>query len=280
VSTRIQRPHPKRLQPVRNAAAMLRARQAPYGPTHTHTHPGIGEDGASPTGAVEQGVATAYRVYDDYMRRGREAAASGRLFDLGGATSEGARPMNNDVQNLTKMAMRYWSDAFAMWIDLVAPLVPQGMGDALRTGVAPAPGAAPSAWNPATPPPGADPAVWTIPDRGRASADGASPAQGTGTVASPGRVAVAVEVRSQRPARVIVELSPAAAGRPLAALPLSPIDGSAKPALTAVSLKPAGDQVDVSVVVGADQPAGTYVGVVLDTERGTAAGTLTVVLSG
>ncbi|MCK6551032.1 hypothetical protein L6R52_34665, partial [Myxococcota bacterium] len=157
-----------------------------------------------------------------------------------------------------------------------------------------APGAAPStAWSdPATPPPGADPAVWTIPDRGaptRTNLSGGTVSHGTlsdGTGSGaqaprPARTTVGVELASPRPARVVVDLSPAAAGRPLSALPLAAIDGSAKPALTGVKLTPGENgHVDVSVTIPADQPAGTYAGVVLDPERGTAAGTLTVVLSG
>lgn len=61
-------------------------------------------------GFVEQGVATAYRVYEEYMRRGRDAACA-----FGGNWSAGTRT-EDDMRDPMSITMAYWmAMARSMW---------------------------------------------------------------------------------------------------------------------------------------------------------------------
>lgn len=104
-SIRQRREVPAREHPVRGAGTMFRPAEVP------------GREGAcAPGGSVERAVDSAYRLIEDHLRRGRDAArAQGAVPPMTNAT-------NLDPQEVARKLTRYWSDMMFMWLDLVTPL--------------------------------------------------------------------------------------------------------------------------------------------------------------
>lgn len=117
VQDRLRREPPARTQPIRDVPLIFRS------PPERRPEPMPGPNGpAAPNGrpSLETGVSTAYRVYDEYMRRGRDAARG-----FGGSWTE-AGPLS--YGDMARRAMRYWSDAVGMMFDFAGPMgfAPQG----------------------------------------------------------------------------------------------------------------------------------------------------------
>lgn len=109
---RVTRGEPERSAPHRSASMVVR-------PASAHAAPR-----RRAKGVVEQGVENAYRVYEEYMRRGREAA--GELGRLG----SGRRRGDEDLRGTADQALRYLQDMAGMWLSLVSPAGPgRGRGE-------------------------------------------------------------------------------------------------------------------------------------------------------
>ncbi|WP_267688032.1 hypothetical protein [Nannocystis sp. SCPEA4] len=199
--------------------------------------------------SLEEGVAAAYRVYDEYMQRGQDAARS-----RGDSWSDSRPPAYSD---LARRAVRFWSDAIGMMFDAVGPA-----------------GSAPGRYNDRTSTSGFE----------RAAEPGHHPTRFDGAFSrppepSPAREGTAILLRLDlgRPAEVRLHLAPEAAGRSLATSALVALDVDGAPPLRDVRLANHG-ALDLTLNLPPDQPAGTYSGPVLDELRGDPLGRLTVTL--
>lgn len=230
---RLKRETPRRTAPIRNATMAFRAPGA---------KPREGKRGAA--GIVEEAVDAAYRVFDEYMQRGRTAADR---FSPQGAPGG---PMRNDRPDMTWMAMRAWTDMAQMWMSWWAPWMS-------AYGMPPMPGM----------PRGAQ-GAWPAPPWAQPAPAGA-------------RVTPVVDVTADQPVEVSVELFGDAHGH-LNAPPLQPVDGRDAPPLAAISIahERAHDQrrVRVRVTIPHDQPAGEYAGPILSQDASEPRGVLRVVV--
>src|SRR4051812_12866934 len=189
-SSRITRPHPTRSEPIRGFAA------SPP-PAATSGTPGkapkaVGE-------AVAEAVDLGYRVLDEYLRQGQNAA---RRF---GVRPERAEAAVDDMQALATRMARYTSDFLGVWAQFVEVALSAG-------GLGAAVGAPPSSNGHAAKPP---------------------PANGV-----PARPTVAVRIASVQPAEVSTEIAPDMVGRPLTVQDLRSADPAAPP-MGGVRLEPA-----------------------------------------
>lgn len=187
--------------------------------------------------SISQAVELGYRVIDEHIRQGQRAAQQlGVPTPFPFAMAAGAP----ELQDLATRFAQYWSEAFGLWLQM--------MGAPAGASFAPRPPAAPNGWG--------------------------SVAHGAGDAPA---VRLRVDVSARRPVEVTVDLLPEAARRPLTVQALRAID-PAKPKLADVTIVPAdGDQSARLVVrVPDDQPDDLYHGVVVDTETGRLAGTLSI----
>ena len=175
---------------------------------------------------VERGVDTAYKVIDEYMLHGRQAAGRhhGRRGAQGSdATGDGQQAWNN------------YSAAWKALTPLAAPLIQilrQLAGGAAASGAGIA-----SDW-----------LNQLMPGQQR---------NGSNTV-------VAVQVSSRAQTEVTVDLQPGADSQNLKADPLVHTERRDAPPLVSIALESRAGQIRVRVTVPNDQPAGTYVGALHD----------------
>jgi hypothetical protein len=190
-------------------------------------------------GYVEQGVEMAYRVIEEFMARGRRAAGA-----AGPAWTRTEPMQNNNPQNMAGMMMAYWMDMSRMWLGMMGPFMAQGF----RPG-----GPAAGPYGQYTT--GGQPAV-------------AAPAEA-------GRARAVVELHTEQPAEVTVELQrPAAVGR----LQVTPLTGTLgeSPAIAGADVTGQEDgSVRLRVKVPAGQPRGFYRGSIVAAD-GTPLGTVDV----
>jgi hypothetical protein len=178
---------------------------------------------------VERAVEDAYRVFEDYVARGRRAA------DQFCPSPTVGGPMRSDPKDIPSMMMRFWTDMAQAWFGSMGRT-----DDAWDMG-GPARSVAPSPPSPRA------------------------------------HVALAVEVTATQPTEVAVDLRSGIDARDLAVLDLCDIADRGKPPLSAISLDNDADgRPRVRITVPRDQPAGVYVGAIVDRERGEGAGTLRV----
>lgn len=249
---RPKREPPARTAPIRDVRMMFRPAVTRDGRAAAAREPARSHEAPAPADGVDRGVGVAYRVLDDYLRRGRSAA------ERHGDEAARRDALPRDPQDFARRAVRYWADMMSMWVDYVTPLVPADA--AFRP-----------PWMPAEPGPPA-------PAPSRSDAESAS-RPGAAPLAAEQRLGVAVAVASSRPAEVVVDVHRPLAGARLVAQPLQPIDGSDEPAIREVKLAPAdGGRLHVTVTIPPEQPAGVYLGAVFDAVTGEARGTLRVVL--
>ena len=150
------------------------------------------------------------------------------------------RIANDNLQGLLERMLRFQAEILPLWIDTLAALVT----------VQPS-------------------------QNGHVATRGAKP-HSNGTKDS--RIDhVPIEVASRRPVQVSVDLSPNCVARPLAVLSVNSVD-SRKPALADVSFVPDDfrGRLKLLVRVPDNQPAGTYVGVIVDRDSGDMCGTLSI----
>ncbi len=193
---------------------------------------GNGAEFSQAAGVIGDAVETAYRVFDDYMRWGRE-------FAEGRRPRRDGEPMSDKATNPMTAAMQAWMDLTQFWM---GPFM-SAMGGAANM-------PRPDAWD------------FGGPDR---------PAPRTTNAA-----AVSLHLSAEQPTRVNVDLHPGAVADRLSAQPLRPLDNETAPPLDAVEMTATDAGVVLSIAVPRDQPAGSYAGLLIDRDRKTAAGTITV----
>lgn len=212
-----------------------------------------GEDGRGETrgsaggkGFVEQGVEMAYRVIDEFMQRGRQAA--GRA----GTGWRRTEPMRNNQQNMASMMMAYWMDMSRMWLGMMSPFMMPGapFGQAAQGQPFGQPYGQPAGQPHGQP-------SWEPP-------------------VAEGRVRVAVELHADHPAEVTVDLHRRGAPqKQLALRPLHPTLGDG-PAIAGADITQQEDGlIRLRVKIPAGQPGGVYMGPIV-AQDGEPVGTVTV----
>lgn len=260
---RVTRPEPERTMPRRGWSNLFGAgadsgsgAAAPAGGAEG----GAGDDRASDT--VSRAVELGYRVIDEYVRQGQKAAQ--RLSSRSWSPETALR----DTQDFTARVTRHASDMVALWIDL--------LDSANMTG----------AWRTAAQP-------WTQGTRTgeEAAASNGAPAAASGpfpSAGSPpqpaappvGRTRIAVELASERPAEVAVDLRSEDTTRRLVVHSLRAVEPE-KPRITDVAFEPATPHAParLRIRIPAGQPAGTYNALVIDEETSRPAGSVSVRLT-
>jgi len=247
---RITRPKLERTRPMRNwstlfdgpAAETTQADSKP-GPAARQAH------GGSLNDVVSRSVDLGYRVVDEYIRRGQQAARriSERSYDV--------QAITGDVQDLGVRTLQYASDFAALWLDLLqraatdsALLRPQAAADSAK-----APAAS---------------------DGAREHSAPAAPGPATEHVQP---VRVKIEVAAAQPTEVTLDLRPDATDRQLIVHALRAVDPD-KPRLSDVGIRPGadGEPATLWVRVPPGQPAGVYSGVIVDQQSSRPVGTLSL----
>lgn len=240
---RLKRPKLHRTRPIRSWSTLFDG----GGAEANHASAPAREDHAvSLNDVVSRSVDLGYRVVDEYIRRGQEAARriNARSYDV--------QAMTTDLQDLGVRTLQYASDFAALWFDLVqraatdsALLKPQAEADG--TGAT------------------------TRDDMG-----GPAPVHGHPAAAAvPARVKI--EIASAQPTEVALDLSPGATGLPLIVHGLRAVDPE-KPRLSDVGFRSGSDAQPptVWVRVPPGQPPGVYSGVIVDGQSSRPVGTLSV----
>ncbi len=266
---RFRRKDPERDAPLRNWSGLHRPPAAPEAPLAGRNPNGgaNGYPGAEPAaprrqtepppdGEIADAVATAYRVVEDHLRAGREAADA-----LARARPDGFRVTGENGYGI----------GAANFANLGAGLE-ELIGEAARlyAGLTPMAAAFMDALGrqyPATP----ASSGWSESASGDRGAS-ARPAAGAD---------FAIEVASARPARVTLELGSGADPATLATAGLHALEPG-RPPLTEIGFVPArdGERPVLSLHVPADHPAGLYTGVIVDRVSGAPRGTLAVRIGG
>ena len=248
---RLKRPKPERTQPIRSWSTLFgvpsNSRDAASDPK-----PATGSDGAaSLQDVMGRSVDLGYRVVEEYIRRGQQAAQ--RVNDQ----SYGAQAMTNDFQEVSVRMAQYASDFATIWFEMLQTV----MGGAARSpqnlgfGAWPIPTPAPTQRAPTTAP---------TPPEGDIS----------------GHTRVKIEIMSSRPTEVSLDLRPQAAARPVIVHALRAVDPD-KPRLTDVTLQAgtADTPASLRIRVADDHPVGVYNGLIIDEESSRPVGTLSVRIS-
>lgn len=247
---RIRRATPERTGPIRSWSNVF----GPPGPGRERAQassesPAPG--GGTPSGdAVARAVDLGYRVVDEYIRQGQNAA---RLLS---DRAYGPEAMASDAQELASRMVRYASDFAGVWFEL--------MGMATTGRPTTAGSAAGGDGSPARPPPAAPPGA----------ADGAAERRAAPTAV---RTHVAVELESPLPTEVILDLQPSAPSHSLAVHDLRSVEAE-QPRITGIGFEGGvgAEPVRLRIRIPPDQPPGTYNGIVVDGETSLPAGTLCV----
>lgn len=238
---RLKRPNLERTAPIRRWPTLF---SVPTGDDGTNGHDRGERDGAAAQedgprlgDAVQRAVELGYRVFDDQIRKGQEAAA--KL----GKREYGPQAMQRDFQDLAMRWVQYASDLTSVWMEMVQVVV-GGTLEARRT----APGEPPAAKTAA-------------PDELGRTGTGAA------TTPAPPRN-VRVRVRSIRPTEVALELRPEAQPPFEILAPRAP-SGEVLPA---PQLVPGEDgRLTLDVSVPDDAAPGNYFAVVVRTNEAGAA---------
>lgn len=274
---RLKRDAPRRSGPIRDMSRAFRTPDPP--PGVGPEAPGEATEGAAEQGVVESAVATAYKVFEEYMQRGRQAAYRQKRADESGGA------MRSDRIDPASMAMRYWVE---MWQAFMAPFMPGGMPGMGMPGMGMPGAGTPGMGMPGTQPPAV---AWMPGMPGIPSAGG--PPGGVPGVPPPGpswqighregahkheQFAVAVEVTSAKPAKVKVTLHDRSV-KHFAAHDLQAAGGEGRLSHTHVKLHLHDETLSVSLSIPADQAVGIYSGVITEKHTGKACGTLEVTIS-
>lgn len=125
---RIRRPIPERKEPIRGDALAI------FGPPESPSRGAGGERvSAGPADTVVRAVELGYRVVDDYIRQGQNAA---RLM---ARRAYGPKAMINDVQDIAARLMQYGAEFMDVWMQLMGQA---GVGQAATPASAHPPGGA------------------------------------------------------------------------------------------------------------------------------------------
>lgn len=241
---RVARPEPERTMPRRSWSTLF----APFGGADQEANSAGGagaENGSAGAGdTVARAVELGYRVIDEYIRQGQKAAQ--RLSTRTWSPETALR----DTQDLTARMTRHASDLVGLWVDL---LDTSNMTGAWR--------ATAQSWT-------GDPSVAGAGSATRAPSDPrrdeTSEPASTSTV-PPGRTRIAIEIASERPAEVAVDLRSEDTTRKLVVHSLRAVEPE-KPRITEVAIEPAtpDSPARLRIRVPTEQPAGTYNALVID----------------
>lgn len=247
---RIKRPKLERNQPIRSWSTLFdvpgaEATQADSkpGPAAHQAH------GVSLNDVVSRSVDLGYRVVDEYIRRGQQAARriNERSYDV--------QAITGDVQELGVRTLQYASDFAALWLDLVqraatdsALFRPQAAADSTKA-------------------PAAD-------DAAKEDSPRAAPGPATERVQP---VRVKIEVAAAQPTEVTLDLRPDATDCQLIVHALRAVDPD-KPRLSDVGIRAGadGEPATLWIRVPPGQPAGVYSGVIVDGQSSRPVGTLSL----
>jgi hypothetical protein len=255
---RIKKPEPERTQPIRNWTTLF----GPSAPTSPPSSAGPAEQqtrATDPSDPISRGVGAGYRVIEEYMRQGQNAA---RVMWAPFGPAAGNSPSADEVQQRMGMMFRQATDLARMWLDVV------GTGF-LAPPFSRAPGASPGSVS-VGPFPTNQPSAGAPPP-GRPDPPQPPPPQGSD------QTALTIEMESTRRTDVSIHLRPQSSGLPLRMQDLRAPDPQA-PRLTEVTIEgfPEEDRVVFRIRVPDDQPPGVYSGIILDERTSLPRGTLSV----
>jgi hypothetical protein len=252
---RKKRPMAERTEPHRDMSSMFGAQKE------------AGANGAQPGETapdphVASGVGAGYRVIDEYLRQGQEAARAawmgGGFPGLGGLGGVGGRG-EAELAAMASQMLRYSTELASFWTAMFNNVSrPSPLGDIPRPpmpggfdfgGPIPSPEPPASSTTPAMPP--------------------ASPAP------LPDATALTLAIDSKRPVEVSARLDPHC---PLGKLRVHDLRAADEklPRLQGARAERRGAGLWIALKVGKDQPAGVYSGVIVDDETNLPAGTLSV----
>ena len=238
---RVKRPKLERRDPIRSWSTLF-GLSGPSGDD-------AGNGAASGSGALQDVLARSvdlgYRVIDEYIRRGQQAAQ--RLNNQSYSSTAAA----GEVQDLSLRMAQYASDFTAVWFDMLQAVA----GAAAR--------------------PPTNPSYSMRPSPTAATA--AAPATTPASSEADDHARVRIEVVAARPTEVSLDLRPQAATRSLIVHALRAVDPE-MPRLTDVTLR-AGSAEEPAVLrlcVPGDQPPGVYNALIIDEETSRPVGTLSV----
>lgn len=204
---------------------------------------------APPNDSVERAVDTAYRVLEEHLQRGRQAASQRPQAPVQGLPEAPA-----NLQALARGALQLWGGLLSTWVDVASPLVPPALRSALR---------GPQGSAEAAPP---MPAPTPAPAPVAAAAPASSPA------ARP----LSVELSSSRPVEVELDLPASADPSRLSVEPLRALDGAAAPLAVSLLQAAGGARARLRLEVPPTQPPGTYFTLIRDMQQGETRGSLLV----
>ena len=240
---RVARPEPERTMPRRSWSTLF----APFGGADQAANAAGGaaaENGSADAGAgdtVARAVELGYRVIDEYIRQGQKAAQ--RLSTRTWSPETALR----DTQDLTARMTRHASDLVGLWVDL--------LDTSNMTG----------AWRATTFPWTADPSATAAASAARGPSDENGSPPPAASPAPAGRTRIAIEIASDRPAEVAVDLRSEDTTRKLVVHSLRAVEPE-KPRITEIAIEPATPQspARLRIRVPSEQPAGTYNALVID----------------
>ena len=262
-SQRMRRVDPQRTEPIRNWSTLYqpseseRAEQPSSNSTddtRAHPiHPSDRTDFAHPADAahsdrgnetVSRGVKLGYEVIEEHLRQGQKVAQM-----LGDSTS-GRKTVEGNIHAMAERIFRYSADLGSLWVDFIDSVV--GSPEAVRD------------------------LASMFASNEKFEKQKSEEVQPNGRESRP----ACVEVVSARPARVTLDMRPESTGRRLIVHDLRAA-GSDIPPLTGIRFVTGrADALPYFYIsVPAQQPVGSYHGVVLDQDSGQVCGTLSVRIS-
>ena len=248
---RLKRPKPERTQPIRSWSTLFGIPSNAGGAAAGAAPATPSNDGAaSLQDVLSRSVDLGYRVVDEYIRRGQQAAQ--RINDR----SYGSDAITNDLQEISVRMAQYASDFTAIWFEMLQAAAGSAARQQTNLGFGISP---------------------TPPHHTTAGAAGSPTTAPTDQAERAEHMRVKIEVVSSRATEVSLDLRPHAAARPVIVHALRAVDAE-KPRLTDVTLSAgsADEPACVRIRVPDDQPAGIYNGLIIDEETSRPVGTLSV----
>jgi hypothetical protein len=229
---RVKKPEPGRTQPIRNWGVVF---ERPGQPPSEN--------------AVSHGVETGYRVIEEYLRQGQNAART-----MSTPPASGGAPPDDGFQGRMGAMLRTFADFTSLWMDL--------MGRATSGGTA-------------AREPGVTPAVGTAGPFSAGSAPGA--AESSPEAHEGASSWLTLDIESTRRTEVTVDLRPRSSDRALRVPELrSPEPGLPHIQGVIIEAVPGEERMVIRIRVPDAQPPGSYSGIILDEQAGLPRGTLSV----
>lgn len=268
---RVRKPNPERTEPVRSWGTLFGSATPPPAAGWPEPAPSHGSDNTrpqTPTDPISNGVQAGYRVIDDYVKQGQNAARLvwGPILGTSGGTGSTG---GEDLQQRFGTMIRTATDLATLWLDLLGS-APGGRslwsaGAAYPFGAGAPPGAVP-----------VSPFSIGQAAPGRPEPVPSAPIPREATRARAGTI-VSLDITSARRTEVMLDLRSRSADHALRAHDLRAADSDA-PRLTGVTIEgmPGEDCVLVRLRVPDDHPPGLYTGLILDDRTSLPCGTLAV----